>query len=232
MDTIWLRLLDREQRPRAHEFTICLSEQMEGNHPYHPHYVAHGVPSYPMPNWPMYAVQQQPNQQHPQYNGPIMNHHQMLYQQQLMQQQHLYQQMYHQQAHQERYQPAKPKPSPHAVAPSLQARPIERDQKAIRDPSSGASTADGAFTIAINGVQHNLAAIDPTMTLNTFIRSQRGLTGTKISCNEGTMGWMDVFLEVINALCIIILFNFFIFDSVPIPLLMARRLWRLYCGHV
>jgi hypothetical protein len=50
------------------------------------------------------------------------------------------------------------------------------------------------FVIFVNGTKHTLDTVDPTMTLNAFLRSLPGLKGTKKSCGEGGCGACTVVL--------------------------------------
>eukprot|EP01137_Pigoraptor_chileana_P037505 Opistho-2@34682 len=57
--------------------------------------------------------------------------------------------------------------------------------------SSNASTVFAGSTelnFVLNGRNIRIANPDPTVTLNAYIRSQRSMTGTKRSCNEGGCG--------------------------------------------
>ncbi|XP_035691294.1 xanthine dehydrogenase-like [Branchiostoma floridae] len=44
------------------------------------------------------------------------------------------------------------------------------------------------LTFWVNGKRHVVQSPDPAMTLNEWLRSQRGLTGTKVMCREGGCG--------------------------------------------
>lgn len=114
-----------------------------------------------------------------------------------MHQQQFFQQMYHQQ--QSQMCQSKPKQaSPQAKpSPAKQSRPVivEEKENVVAQPCMAANADGAAFSMYINGVLHSLPAVDPTMTLNTYIRSQRGLAGTKISCNEGGCGACTVVMS-------------------------------------
>ncbi|XP_035690573.1 xanthine dehydrogenase-like isoform X4 [Branchiostoma floridae] len=47
---------------------------------------------------------------------------------------------------------------------------------------------DDKLTFWVNGKRHVVQNPDPAMTLNEWLRSQRGLTGTKVMCREGGCG--------------------------------------------
>eukprot|EP01127_Copromyxa_protea_P020548 TRINITY_DN6897_c0_g1_i1.p1 TRINITY_DN6897_c0_g1~~TRINITY_DN6897_c0_g1_i1.p1 ORF type:complete len:1483 (-),score=356.31 TRINITY_DN6897_c0_g1_i1:3-4016(-) len=55
--------------------------------------------------------------------------------------------------------------------------------------------ASSPFYIVVNGIQHVVDSVDPTMSLNTFIRSLPGHKGTKLSCGEGGCGACTVLLS-------------------------------------
>ncbi|XP_078701723.1 uncharacterized protein LOC144927862 [Branchiostoma floridae x Branchiostoma belcheri] len=44
------------------------------------------------------------------------------------------------------------------------------------------------LTFWVNGKRHVVQNPDPAVTLNEWLRSQRGLTGTKVMCREGGCG--------------------------------------------
>lgn len=50
-------------------------------------------------------------------------------------------------------------------------------------------------TFYLNGVQQTLTNIDPSATLLEFIRSRRGLKGTKLGCGEGGCGACTVVIQ-------------------------------------
>jgi len=47
----------------------------------------------------------------------------------------------------------------------------------------------------VNGKKHTLSSVDPTLSLNLWLRQEACLTGTKWMCNEGGCGSCMVLLQ-------------------------------------
>ena len=62
-------------------------------------------------------------------------------------------------------------------------KPVEPSIKTLNLLSKPETYSD-AITFFVNGKKHTLSNFDPRTTLNEFLRSQYGLTGTKKSCGE------------------------------------------------
>ncbi|XP_066268463.1 uncharacterized protein [Branchiostoma lanceolatum] len=69
-------------------------------------------------------------------------------------------------------------------------RALSRSQACVEDDLHDvmAAAVSATLTFMVNGTQHEVRNPDPLMTLNEWLRSQRGLTGTKVMCGEGGCG--------------------------------------------
>lgn len=66
---------------------------------------------------------------------------------------------------------------------------------ALRAPPTFNFTSAEPFFVYVNGVKRTLDTVDPTVTLNAFLRSLPGHKGTKRSCGEGGCGACTVLMS-------------------------------------
>ena len=72
----------------------------------------------------------------------------------------------------------------------LERRPMlpSPDAMALHTPGTAAPTAADDLVLVVNGIERRVEQPSPSMLLSDYLRTELGLTGTKVGCGEGGCG--------------------------------------------